>query len=342
MDNSGWEPGTVGMMVDKAGQAATQDPEGSLLLIQDTARAAQNLGASCLISRILALWAWVLAIQDRLDKSAEKFQQATLCDCCRSWVERLRCSLVIRRDGPEEAAQVARTAVELAKGWVDVALGHATLGTMLIYCEQFDESCTNLSIALKMVPLKSSYWKAVHENLSLSLSHSSDVEVVRDAVDRLREAPAEWVGIKGSVLPRANHAWMLGQALARLAEIDDSLAPAEKQNILSEAVDSINLALEKLEILGLHLDIMACRADLALILTRAFPLMTPEALTFDPVGVDQELSQAWKSAGKSCGASSTAFIQKLSNLRKLTVEQGASSPILSYGIENEGRIIANL
>jgi len=341
MKNSDWPtPGTVGMLLDTAGQASTLDPEGSLLLVQNAARAAEDLGLSCLVSRAYALWASVLAVLERLEESAQKFEKANLCDCCRSWVERLRSSLVIRCDGPEAAAEVSGIAVKLARSRMDTALGHATHGTILIHCDEFEEACSELSLALKMVPLKSSYWEAVRSNLSFGLSKSSDVATVREAVKNLREAPAGWVGIKGSVLPRANHAWMFGQALVRLVEVDDSLTPAEQQNFVSEAVDSINLALEKLAILGLHLEILACRTDLALILTRGFPLMAPEALRFDPKELDPEVLQALRHARRP--GSTRVFVQNLYKLRNVTVEHGASSPILSYGNHSEKRIIAHL
>ncbi len=42
---------------------------------------------------------------------------------------------------------------------------------------------------------------------------------------RLREAPKGWVGIKGSVLPRAKHAWIFGQALAKWTRIYTTLVP---------------------------------------------------------------------------------------------------------------------
>jgi len=332
MDNSVWEtPGTVGMLLDKAGQTATQDPAGSLPLIEDAVRAAREIGMSCLISRSLAQYGSVLAILDRLEESASLFEEASLCDCCRSWVERSRVALVIRRDGPKMAVQVARNAVDLARSKIDIGLGHATLGTVLIFCDEFEEACDELSIALEEVPLRSSYWDAIQLNLSLSLSNSSDVPTVREAVRRLREAPAGWVGIKDSVLPRAKHAWMFGQALAKLAEIDDSLTPGEKQDLISEAVDSLNLAIEKLEILGLGIEIIACRTDLALIMSRFLPLLAPGALEFEPEGFDPIVLRAWRRARKATGASSRVLLRSLSALRDVTVENGATSPILRYG-----------
>lgn len=339
MGNSAWEtPGSVGILLDKAGQAATQDPAGALPLVESAVKAAEDMGMSCLISRGFALWASVLAVLERLEEAAELFEKANRCDCCRSWVERLRASLVLRRDGPEAAVKVARNAVSLALSRIDVGLGHATLGNLLTYCDEYGEACEELSLALKKVPLKSSYWDAVQVNLSRSLAHSSDVPTVREAVRRLREAPEGWVGIKGSVLPRAKYAWTFGQALVKLAEIDDSLAPGGKQDLLSEAVDSLNLAIEKLEILELHLEITACRADLALVLSRFFPLLAPEALDFEPAGVDPAVSQAWNRARRATGESTTVLHRRLSDLRDVTVEKGVTSPILSYGSRDSKKV----
>jgi len=334
MKNSAWEtPGTVGMLLDNAGQASTRDPEGSLPLIKDAARAAQDIGMSCLISRTFALWASVLAVLERLEESAEMFERAILCDCCRSWVERLRASLVLRSDGPAAAVQVARNAASLAKSRIDVALGHATLGNLLTYIDEFEEATRELSFALGMVPLKSSYWEAVQVNLSRSLAHSSDAATVREAVEYLRTAPEGWVGIKGSVLPRAKHAWTLGQALAKLAEVDGALPPGERQDLLSEAVDSLNLAIEKLEILGLNLEIIACRTDLALIVSRYAPLLAPAALDFEPAEMDPTVSEAWGRVRKATASSPKVLHRRLSDLREATIARGATSPLLRYSNE---------
>jgi tetratricopeptide (TPR) repeat protein len=335
-----WEtPATAARLLEDAGHAATVDPAGSQELIGAAIEAGEDAGLPCLVSRAVALQGFVLAVLDRLDESAEAFDKAKarFCPCCLPWIERLRTSLLRRQGREEEAERVARNALRLASSNADIALCHLTLGFLLGLAEKFDAACPELYTALEMFPLRSEYWGYVHTNLNTALAHSSDISTVREALRHLRALPKGWVGIKRGTLPRAKHAWTFGQLLARLVELDDSLAAEEKRALLSEAVESLESALSSLGLLDLPLEFAACRADLALILSRVDPLRVASALDFRPAGVDAAVLRALESARAAAAKGSPrAFQRSLGILRGATVEMGATPPVLIYGSVSGG------
>ncbi|MCP4663957.1 MAG: hypothetical protein GY856_51900 [bacterium] len=287
----------------------------------------------------MAVLALVLLLLGQRKQSSAVFDAARAygCPCCLPAIERRRAYLVAVEEGPRQAVDVAREALNMANRITpgEIALCRQTFGVMLYYAEDFGEAVRELSAVVDSLPAEAPYYDSVLLNLCTALIASDTVEDIRYAIRKLQAIPDRLKGKKRLTQQRAKLASTTGQALARLAVLDTELSAIERRAMLKEAARQLRIALDGLRILRLPLEIAACHSDLAAVLARVDPLQVEAALDFETSELPAEVTRAREIAHDAAKAifspaAIAALWAALCSLRDATVAAGAPAPVIAY------------